>query len=81
MPGKVSITLELEGYLSWYAPNQEREITLQVPIGTSVIEAVRLAQLPHGEVAFAAIDGEQVELDAPVKEGARILLIPPISGG
>lgn len=75
------VTLRLEGYLSWYAPGQAKEVTVDVPPDTTARQAVKLAKLPYGEVAFAEVAGEQRELDAPVSEGERITLIPPVSGG
>lgn len=75
------VRLELTGYLSWYAPGRARAVSVEVPPGTTILAAVRLAHLPFGEVAFAVVDGEQRPLDTPVADGQRITLIPPIAGG
>lgn len=75
------VTFELQGYLSWYAPNKVTELTVEVPPGSTILQAIRLAGLPYGEVAFVAIGREQKELDDLVADGQRITLIPPISGG
>lgn len=77
----MQVVLRLTGYLTWYSPGGAEELTIEVPPGTTVIEAVRLAGLPFGEVAFAASDGIQRPLDDPLCPGDSVLLIPPISGG
>lgn len=75
------IVLELQGYLAWYSPGGLEEMALDVPVGTTARQAIRLARLPHGEVAFASVGGALSELDDPLHEGDRVLLIPPIAGG
>jgi len=75
------VVLELLGYLAWYAPGGFEEMAVEVPAGTTVRQVVRLARLPHGEVAFASVDGALRELDDTLSEGERVKLIPPIAGG
>lgn len=77
----MQVILRLTGYLTWYSPGGAEELVIDVPPGTTVVEAVRLAGLPFGEVAFAASDGVQRPLEDTLRPGDTVLLIPPISGG
>ena len=63
------------------AGSSSNEVSLEVPEGASVREvAQRLGAPPH--LVFAAlVEEERVPLDESLRDGARVTLMPPFTGG
>ena len=60
---------------------------LELPAGSSVADALRQLALDHPELAAlwphlaVAVDGELVRGAMPLRDGAELALLPPVSGG
>jgi sulfur carrier protein ThiS len=74
--------LRLGGHLSFYAPQKESELKMEIPTRTSLAELLQRLHLPADEVALVVVNGKQVELDeAYICDADRVQLFPPIGGG
>lgn len=47
----------------------------------AALERVHPALVPLGGVLATAVDGELVRREAPLRDGAELALLPPVSGG
>lgn len=61
------------------APHHPFEST--VPGDPTVESLVAALGIPDGLVHAAAVNGEAVELSAPLRDGDRVNLFPPSAGG
>jgi sulfur carrier protein ThiS len=74
--------LRLGGHLSFYAPQKETELEIQVPARMSLVELLERLRVPVDEVALVVVNGEQAELNqATISDQDRVQLYPPIGGG
>ena len=64
-----------------------REITMELPVGATVatlrdqLGAEHPAVVPMLPVLVCAVDEEYVSVEHPLRDGDRVALIPPVSGG
>ncbi len=74
--------LHLGGHLSWYDSQKRSWLELSLSEPVTLIELVRQLDLPLGEIAISAVNGQVVSLEeARVSDGDRVELYPPIGGG
>jgi sulfur carrier protein ThiS len=74
--------LHLGGHLSWYDPQKRSWLELSLSEPVALIELVCQLELPVGEIAISAVNGQVVSLEeARVSDGDRVELYPPIGGG
>ncbi len=74
--------LHLGGHLSWYDQHKRSWLELSLSEPVALIELVRQLELPVGEIAISAVNGQVVSLEeARVSDGDRVELYPPIGGG
>ncbi len=74
--------LHLGGHLSWYDQQKRSWLELSLSEPVALIELVRQLELPVGEIAISAVNGQVVSLEeARVSDGDRVELYPPIGGG
>jgi len=74
--------LHLGGHLSWYDPQKRSWLELSLSKPVALIELVCQLELPVGEIAISAVNGQVVSLEeARVSDGDRVELYPPIGGG
>ncbi len=61
--------------------------TLEIPGGARLAQAVEAIRAAHPDLAplwahlAVAVDGVLAPADAPLRDGAEIALLPPVSGG
>jgi sulfur carrier protein ThiS len=74
--------LRLGGHLSFYAPQKETELEIEVQGRTALADLLQRLHVPVEEVALVVINGEQIELsDATISDQDQVQLFPPIGGG
>ena len=54
---------------------------VDVPDGATVAGVVDALGAPRRLVFAVLVDGEQAALDAPVHDGAEVVVMPPFTGG
>lgn len=77
----LTIRLKLEGSLYWYEAQKRREISLEIPEGTTYKDIIIKAGLPLGEVAYLSVNGSTRDLTDKVRDGETVLVMPVIGGG
>ena len=77
----MQVTLELIGSLRKYLAEGQTKTTLDVPEGTTVREAVRVAGVPSGQTWNASVGGELVYEETELRRRDRLVVFPPIAGG
>ncbi len=74
--------IHLGAHLSWYVPGRRSTVEIDVPESTPLATVLHRLDVPTGEVAIAAVNGELVSLfDACVSNGDRVIVHPPIGAG
>lgn len=77
---EMKVTVRLAGHLGGYAGSR-REVTMELPEGARAGDLVALLGIPQGEVGSLYLDGAGARVDAPLQEGSRVELFPPVAGG
>jgi sulfur carrier protein ThiS len=78
----MNIEVHLHGGLVRYVPDAPRGVVQRVmPAGTRVIDVLASFDFPPERRVIVGVNGQQAGLDDAVIDGARIDLVPPISGG
>lgn len=74
--------LRLGAHLSWYAPQRQSTLELTLARPTALREVALGLNLPLGEIALAAVNGQLVDLhEAQVTDADQVALYPPIGAG
>jgi molybdopterin converting factor small subunit len=58
-----------------------REMILELPDGAVVADALRALQYDEIEYASVVLNSAQISEDAPLSDGDRLYVFPPIAGG
>ncbi len=78
----MNIEVHLHGGLPRYVPDAQRGVVRRdVPAGTRVVDVLVSFDLPPDRRVIVGMNGQTVGLNEAVIDGARIDLVPPISGG
>ncbi len=78
----MKVNVVFHGALRRYAAaGTPGEWTGEIADGSNLRDLIRVIGLRDGEVAAATINGSLKGLDAPIPPGARVLLLPWMSGG
>ncbi|MEA2476790.1 MAG: sulfur-carrier protein [Actinomycetota bacterium] len=59
----------------------EGPVEIDLPDGASVADVVEALSIPRALASMVLVDGNRVELDEVVSEGAAVTLMPPFAGG
>jgi len=77
----MKVRVELQAYLDQYSPNGDDAFDYEVPDGARVKDLVVKLGMPE-ELASVIIVGEtNADPSHGLKEGDRVILIPPLAGG
>jgi molybdopterin converting factor small subunit len=77
----MKVVVECYGAMREYLPDpKEREARLDLAGGT-VGDVVDALGAPRKLVYAILIDGGRASLESPVRDGARVTLMPPFAGG
>jgi sulfur carrier protein ThiS len=78
------LKVHLWGELGFYGPGKQGRFEVEVEGETRILDLLRRIGVPWSDVAVAGLNGEIVHLVDPtltVKDGDRLDLFPPSSGG
>ena len=82
MDGTLRVEIHLHGGLLRYVPDAPRGILWrELPEGARVSDIVASFEFLKEGSVIVGVDGQSARLDDPVRDGARIDLVPPIAGG
>ena len=77
----MKVKVELQAYLEQYSPNGNDLFDYEVPDGANVRDLVVKLGMP-AELASVIIVGDtNADPSHALKEGDRVILIPPLAGG
>jgi len=77
----MKVKVELQAYLDQYSPNGQDTFDYEVPEGSVVRDLVVKLGMP-AELASVIIVGDTNAAPShQLKEGDRVILIPPLAGG
>ena len=72
----------LGGHLSYYHPEKDRWLEIDLPEPTPLVDLLNQANIPPGEVSLIVINGALAELqETIVSEGDELKLFSPVGGG
>lgn len=75
------VTVELQAYLEQYSPDGQAEFEYTLPDGATVQTLVRQLNVPEEMASVIVLNGRSADLDDPLQNGDRLILIPPLAGG
>lgn len=75
------ITIEVMSPLRNRLPKGRRSTTLELPLGSTVADALRAVGVPDDEPWNASIAGQLVYPEHALNEGDSLLVFAPIAGG
>jgi len=77
----MKVRVELQAYLDQYSPNGQDTFDYEIPDGARVKDLVVKLGM-HEELASVIIVGNtNADPSHALKEGDRVILIPPLAGG
>ena len=62
-------------------PNRSQPLPVELPDGATARGLAAQLQLPAALVRSAFVNGEQRDLDAPLRDGEQVSLLSPVVGG
>ncbi len=78
----MNIEVHLHGGLVRYVPDAPRGVVRrELPAGSRVVDVLASFDFPPEGRVIVGVNGQAASLDDAVADGARIDLVPPISGG
>jgi sulfur carrier protein ThiS len=77
----MKVTVEFQSYLDQYSPNGENVFTYDAPEGSTIADLLRRFDVPPDMSAVIAVGDEAGGPDHVLRDGERITIVPPVSGG
>lgn len=77
----MQVTVELQSYLDRYSPKGQGVFPYDLPDGATVQTLVRQLNIPEEIASIIVLNSRSADFEDPLKEGDRVTLIPPVSGG
>jgi len=78
----VHVDVHLHGGLLRLVPDAPRgSLTREFPDGARVADVLASFNFPADRQIIVGVDGQTASLSDPLRDGARIDLVPPITGG
>jgi sulfur carrier protein ThiS len=79
---RIRVDVHLHADLERYAPGARRGVVaLELPLGATVSDVLRALALPAERRVLIGLNGAAAQPEQVLEDGARIDLVPPISGG
>ncbi len=75
------VTVELQAYLEQYSPDGQAVFEYTLPDGATVQTLVSQLNVPEEMASVIVLNGRSADLDDPLQNGDRLILIPPLAGG
>jgi molybdopterin converting factor small subunit len=77
----MKVKVELQAYLEQYSPNGNDIFDYEVPDGARVLDLVTKLGIPGDLASVIIVSDQNTDPSHELKEGDRVILIPPLAGG
>ena len=77
----MKLNVELQVYLKEYSPNGATKFEYELADGATVMMLVDSLGVPDELANIVIVDGENTDHSHTLKDGAHVILIPPLAGG
>ena len=77
----MKVKVELQAYLEQYSPNGNDIFDYEVPDGARVLDLVTKIGIPTDLASVIIVSDQNTDPSHALKEGDRVILIPPLAGG
>jgi molybdopterin converting factor small subunit len=77
----MKVKVELQAYLEQYSPNGNDIFDYEVPDGARVLDLVTKLGIPGDLASVIIVSDQNTDPSYALKEGDRVILIPPLAGG
>ncbi len=77
----MKLNVELQVYLQEYSPNGSAKFEYELADGATVMTLVDALGVPDELANIVIVDGENTDHAHKLKDGAHVILIPPLAGG
>ncbi len=77
----MKVKVELQAYLEQYSPNGNDLFDYEVPEGARVLDLVTKLGIPGDLASVIIVSDQNTDPTYALKEGDRVILIPPLAGG
>jgi len=77
----MKVKVELQAYLEQYSPNGNDLFDYEVPDGARVLDLVTKLGIPGDLASVIIVSDQNTDPSYALKEGDRVILIPPLAGG
>jgi len=77
----MKLTVELQAYLMQYSPNGKSVFEYEIADGSTVATLADKLGVPDELASVVIVSDESVDPSHKPKDGDRVTLIPPLSGG
>jgi molybdopterin converting factor small subunit len=77
----MKVKVELQAYLEQYSPNGNDVFEYEVPDGARVTDLVSKLRIPNDLASVIIVGDQNTDSSHALKEGDRVILIPPLAGG
>jgi len=75
------VTVKLYGILEKYNKEKGREVAIDLPGNSNAGELMSALSIPKERVTIVLVNGEPADQNHSLKEGDKVELFPPVSGG
>jgi molybdopterin converting factor small subunit len=77
----MKVKVELQAYLEQYSPNGNDLFDYEIPDGARVQDLVTKLGIPGDLASVIIVSDQNTDPSYALKEGDRVILIPPLAGG
>ena len=77
----MKVKVELQAYLEQYSPNGNDIFDYEVPDGARVLDLVTKIGIPGDLASVIIVSDQNTDPSYALKDGDRVILIPPLAGG
>jgi len=77
----MKVKVELQAYLEQYSPNGNDIFDYEVPDGARVLDLVTKLGIPGDLASVIIVSDQNTDPSYALKDGDRVILIPPLAGG